>query len=691
MSYSRHRQSSPVGKPFVDPMRASTGNMVIGSDIDPYNIPRVAYDGYYSSSIAGDRNLESSYRNYYYPSPRRSPRLNEDRPIDIHPISSQTYRLSNQPVTSRTEYAVRPRSNTSSVADSSRRPLGGTKPPSNLLLAGYDGNRPPRPSSYYAANDAERYLVPASSLPSRHRRIFSSDDREGRLTLDDKEATARMESAGYLIAGRSPRRAYPVPAPINKPQSIDIGDSYSYTNPAEQFYRDFEATQDYRRDNYRRRKARPLSLTSLERSLPHIPIDSREPGPPPSARGFDRIGRGEITRSPSHNREGSAASHSLDIPRRRSKVPVSLHQDGDNISKHHEYDDSRELQSSESRYDDGPSTSGDSHHRNHREDLRYRQVPRINTETRGTGDIPISSGLATVGLTGGYSQDLRKGYEDDHGTRADRRKTRDLIRGSRSSHTNDQSTKMESEDETDTDEQLSDRDKRRRRYTATEHSRKDHSESTTTARRTYRLNDSEYNDPDSRRLEEPSHQPSERLFSDEPIVSTPIDISDERQRKPYHMELSRPKEPEQPPKGILKPPRDKFPEDRTAVREGVAPLKDATKKGIPKGARWTKVDRKLVTRAALEGERFEERPDYIIVLRVLTLEEIEEFAKKSAEIRAARYQAYRNERHKSRDNGEHSDEDRKPRLAIESPPDSRRRSPPDSYSSESYKSRTPRS
>ncbi|EQL33017.1 hypothetical protein BDFG_04913 [Blastomyces dermatitidis ATCC 26199] len=690
MSYSRHRQPSPVRKPFVDPMRASTGNIVVGSDIDPYNIPRVAYDGYYSSSIAGDRNLDSHYRSYYYP--RRSPRLNEDRPIDTHPISSQAYRLTNQPITSRTEYAVRPRSNTSSVADSSRNPLGVTKPPSNLLFAGYDGSRPPRPSSYYAANDAGRYLVPASSLPSRHRRIFSSDDREGRLTLDDnKEATARMENARYLVAGRSPRRAYPVPTPINKPQSIDIGDSYSYTNPAEQFYRDFEATQDYRRDNFERRKARPLSLTGLERYLPHIPIDSRDSGPPPSTRGFDKISRGEIPRSPSQNRVGGAASHSFDIPRRRTKVPVSLHQDRDKISKDHEYDDSRELQSYEGRYDDSPSITEDFHHRNHREDMRYRQVPRIDTEIKGTEDIPGSSGLATASLTGGYSKDLRKGYDDDLGTRADGRKARDLTCGGRSSHKHDQPTKIQSEDETDTDEQLSDKDQRRRRYAATEHSRKDHSEGPTAARRTYRLNDSEYDNLDPRRLEEPSHRPSERLLSDGFIVSTPVDISDERQRKPYHVELTRPKEPEQLPKGILKPPKDKFPEDRTTVREGVAPLKDATKKGIPKGARWTKVDRKLVTPAALEGERFEERPDYIIVLRVLTLEEIEEFAAKSAEIRAARYEAYRNERRRRRDDGEHSDEERKPRLAIESTPDSRRRSPPNSYYSESYKSRAPRS
>ncbi|OAX83036.1 hypothetical protein ACJ72_02608 [Emergomyces africanus] len=687
MSYPRHRQPSPVGNHYVDPMRASTGNMTAGSDLDPYSVPRVAYDGYYSSSIAGDRNLEPSYRSYYYP--RRSPRPTEDRPTDIQTIAPKTYRLTDQPAVSRTEYAVRPRSNTSSVADSNRRSLGVTIPSSNRLFAGYDNSRPPRPSSYYAANDSERYIVPASSLLSRHRRIFSSDDRESRLTLDDKEATARMERAGYLVAGRSPRRVYPIPAPTIKPQSIDIGDSYSYTNPAEQFYRDFEATQDYRRNNHGRKIARPLSLTGLEHYLPQIPRDSRDSGPPPSARGFDRIGREEKRRSSSRERGGSVVSRSPDMPQRISRVPVSLHQERDKVSKPREHDNTRELQKYGSRYDDDYSISEDLHHQKPREDVRYRQVPRIDTDLEGTGPTSISSGLATTGLASGYSKDLRgKGYENDLRARVDGRKPRDTAHVTRSSHKDDDPTKTLSG--SDTDGQLSDSRGGRHRHKTNEHTLQDHSAGNTTAYRSYHTKGSEYSSSDSKRQETPSHQISDKLLSNEPIVSTPIDVSDERQMNPYHAELSRPKDPEQPPKGILKPPRDKFPEDRTAVREGVAPLKDATKKGIPQGARWTKVDRKLVTPSALEGERYEERPDYIIVLRVLTLEEIEEFAKKSSEIRAARYESYRNDRRTRRDGDEHGDEDHKSRLAIESPTDINRRSQPDSHYTETYKPRSAR-
>jgi hypothetical protein len=93
--------------------------------------------------------------------------------------------------------------------------------------------------------------------------------------------------------------------------------------------------------------------------------------------------------------------------------------------------------------------------------------------------------------------------------------------------------------------------------------------------------------------------------------------------------------PPQPPKGILRVPREKFPEDLKVIREGVAPLKSAGLKGIPPDARWTKIDRRLVNPAALEEghERFEERPDCVIVLRVLTKEEIQDYAAKTQEIR----------------------------------------------------------
>ena len=88
-------------------------------------------------------------------------------------------------------------------------------------------------------------------------------------------------------------------------------------------------------------------------------------------------------------------------------------------------------------------------------------------------------------------------------------------------------------------------------------------------------------------------------------------------------------------KGVLKAPTQRFPEHPDSIREGVAPLDSIGRIGIPKDARWTKIDRRLVNPEALTlgNERFEERPDYVVVLRVLTKEEIEKYATVTEEIR----------------------------------------------------------
>ncbi|KAG8408843.1 hypothetical protein J3458_019857 [Metarhizium acridum] len=84
-----------------------------------------------------------------------------------------------------------------------------------------------------------------------------------------------------------------------------------------------------------------------------------------------------------------------------------------------------------------------------------------------------------------------------------------------------------------------------------------------------------------------------------------------------------------PLKGILKQPKASFPEEANPVREGVAPHKEDKKlKEAPPGARWTKINRKIVNPEALTigKERFEVRDDFVIVLRVLSKEEIQAYA-----------------------------------------------------------------
>ncbi|XWX02164.1 hypothetical protein V2A60_010197 [Cordyceps javanica] len=91
----------------------------------------------------------------------------------------------------------------------------------------------------------------------------------------------------------------------------------------------------------------------------------------------------------------------------------------------------------------------------------------------------------------------------------------------------------------------------------------------------------------------------------------------------------RDKREEKPLRGILKQPSASFPEEANPVREGVAPHKEDKKlKEVPPGARWTKINRKVVNPEALTigQERFEERDGFVIVLRVLSKEEIQAYA-----------------------------------------------------------------
>jgi hypothetical protein len=97
-----------------------------------------------------------------------------------------------------------------------------------------------------------------------------------------------------------------------------------------------------------------------------------------------------------------------------------------------------------------------------------------------------------------------------------------------------------------------------------------------------------------------------------------------------------------PLKGILRAPTAKFPEYPLPTRKGAIPLENrfASENYIPPNAKWTKIDRRLVSPQSLfeKGERFEEREDCCIVLRVLTKEEIQVFADRTREIRGKQTQ-----------------------------------------------------
>lgn len=130
---------------------------------------------------------------------------------------------------------------------------------------------------------------------------------------------------------------------------------------------------------------------------------------------------------------------------------------------------------------------------------------------------------------------------------------------------------------------------------------------------------------------------------DKSLVQEPEPLSPDQEREKDKERrvtiVAPPKEAPAPPKGILRKPTEKFPEDPDPIREGVAPHKSMLKgRDIPPDARWTKIDRRLVNPEALEEakERFEERMDCVIVLRVLTKSEIQKLADRTKEIREAR-------------------------------------------------------
>lgn len=148
-------------------------------------------------------------------------------------------------------------------------------------------------------------------------------------------------------------------------------------------------------------------------------------------------------------------------------------------------------------------------------------------------------------------------------------------------------------------------------------------------------------------LKEPARTPRESLTKDprevteirkeinerQPRPRDPLALNENRQLRV--VSPPREKVEEKPVKGILRAPREKFPEDPAPIREGVAPLKDAKKDGIPPDARWTKISRKLVNPEALEAgkERFEAREDFVIVLRVLSRDEVQGYAEVTQRIR----------------------------------------------------------
>ncbi|RDW72479.1 uncharacterized protein DSM5745_07651 [Aspergillus mulundensis] len=566
------------------------------------------------------RPIYTSYRAEAPFSPTYDPRFPVSPRLEAHPISKQTYHDHGQPTRLRTEYAIRPRqrSSTASAADSHGRLEVPSIPPvsrTSPVILSGHG-RSPSPLM-----DKDGYLIPASSKHHRHHRHTSSFDY---ASDTGGHSTSRRHYAAYPANGS--RRRYPQNGGLRKGEDIDEYDAYSYTNPREQFEKEAAAKLQYHRSA---RKERPLSLTGIEDPRLMARKDPREHGPPPSHRVFDRMNRSDLRRS-----TYGPGNSELDLAgvRQRSPRTIALHHDHDEgySSYRDDHDDRRHIRREHKRPD------GDSRNR----DTHDSHGPRKSSHKLSAPSVS-SNGLGTAVLASGYTDEV----DYDLNSRPDRYHHRDRAPRERSRSRRRSRRRGGSE----SDECSSDDDLKKYRREPSVRPRVNGSDS------------SKENEPHRHRSRSRHHDRVSEKRSDQKKGDS--------------------KDPDAPPKGILKPPRDKFPEEPNPVREGVAPLKDAHKKGIPPGARWTKIDRRLVNPAALEAgqERFEERPDHVIVLRVLTKEEIQTYAVKTQEIRDERYREYIRARRKQREedrrrgrpvddfSSDDEDESDNPPLAIEGP------------------------
>ena len=606
----------------------------------------------------------------------------QDYGYEAQPIKKKTYVDSGYAgsTASRTEYAVRPRKE--SITNENRRPASTLLLPTSpnrtrpVITTNFDLRDPrdsrdhrDRPRSPVSRTGRPRediassYLSPVLVAPPRnHQRHHSATPAEmDRLVVNRRDRDGRDRAgARYHGAGETRQPGYPGGS-SRPPIKIDEED-VSYTGPREQFARDYPSRPP-RRDSYTRsqRPERPVSMMGPPDWKPtRDRRDMRDPGPPPSAsRQLDRLDRPD----PARRYESDS---DRDVPRRRNSTrnPV-LHQDRDE-----DYDRKQIAKYSRDReYDklDRPIESRRIPRSRENSPPDLRRIPRSRDSSpehrSGISKGLAAAGLGTIaaaGLTGVRHKDDRdkvdKVDESDSDRRKERRrrKHRDRDREEDEAAASEHGFRAERDlPEEKTNGKVEDDNEdghRHRRHRRRRHRHRDENDqdvaSESSSDRPVQFSVKEENVPrgvEESDLSESDQRPQE--ISREVLLTgldqrtiSPGEYEDDRPRKVSLVEP--PKEEDRPkPKGILKQRLVPFPEDPNPAREGVAPLKEAGKDGVPPGARWTKINRVLVNPEALEKskERFEERDDYVIVLRVLTKEEIAKLAEKTREIRGERH------------------------------------------------------
>lgn len=595
------------------------------------------------SKIKIARNLDSAARAYHKSLTRRA---DDDYPVAANP----------------SENAIIPRTRASS-ASVHRTPHD--IPPRSSTRQAVVSTDPSRYAAYYT--DSDRLVFPASSTNSRRHRRYSrlSDGYPSyrRKELKPKSAsgehhTTASQSSGtsYQSADRSPNQ-----------RDLDLYDPFTYTNYREKSHADSDSFTNSHPGGLscyiRGKKHRPLSLSGLDEFLPPVHYDTkRSHRIPPRERNKDQGKEESSNGYRQHDRTG----------RHSHRTPVSLHQQRHELSPYSEdYLRSRENKEYSIRQsEDGTVIVDDRPYHGDRD--RSHKISRRATEPERGREPKYSQHLAPKDMPSGDGPSTSR-YSDGYSTESS-----DTRRHRRGRYKQDRYASEKYRMESDVSEYDSDR--RSRRYRHRDDPRRVTSRSNGNIRREHRPRESDSEDSDSgsntdrpvrpstktahehRPKDTPGAKEMQQKYNHNPLSNhaippegrQPNPEMQQRHSPPSRSELpssprGTPKQPDHdiqprdnpssnpdtPPKGILKQPTRKFPEDPNAVREGVAPLKEeAEKKGAPEGARWTKIRKSLVSPAALEGrERFEERTDDVIVLRVLSQEEIEAYSNRTAEIR----------------------------------------------------------
>ncbi|KAJ5512485.1 hypothetical protein N7463_002037 [Penicillium fimorum] len=639
-SYYRNLSPNRGRHSMIDPMRASTGMVQLNSSYDPYDAPRrYDYEDYPS-----DTGYASAFG-------YRSGRPSE---LEAHQIASHRVQDPTASAKKRTEYSVQPRtrhrSRTSTAADyeTSLR-LAVPSTPRQHLSPVHQHHPAHRRTPSPLPTDSGHHIVSAYPRHPAHRRIYSTDYASDTGHIDPwNDARRRMDHSSHHHGVHPPvRPRYPAYDGLRKGDDIDDFDAYSYTNAHEQFDRDYPVKARHRGPRYS--LDRPLSITGVE-DPQWTARRERHHGPPPTSWGLEKMGR-ERPQSSTHGKDDHREpQRSKDGFHDQALVAVPQDSDGEYPLRH---DERRRRRAYRARYaNDRENRYPEDHH----------------SRPHDSGAL-ATMGLGTAALGGGYSdmsdhehhRPSRRKHRRPHGEHdhdAVQPPSRELVEAvpaderakqayldpadaRRHGRTRRHSRRRTHSDDADTsDEDLRNyrREPARHRHSITDtESDHDHDHDRDHDRRRDRSHYGRDRDRDHSRgyRSSRSHRTLEDGHAIEPRRSPPVDMAKDDTRRPIAVEPAAPREPDAPPKGILKAPRQAFPEEPNPVREGVAPLKDAHKQGIPPGARWTKIDRRLVNPEALEAgnERFEERSDYVIVLRVLSKEEIQQYAVKTQEIR----------------------------------------------------------